>query len=134
MGAIEFQPPAPPPPPPPGAVPDTTAPTVTIAGLKSKLTLKQLLKGAALTLTPNEAASLDVTLAGSATRASVARTFNLALAHQALPLAAGGRKVKLKPSRKLLSGARKFKVRVTIVATDRAGNARTITKTIAITR
>jgi hypothetical protein len=133
MGAIEFQPPIVSPP-PPTPLPDTTAPTLTVRGLKSKLTLKQLLKGASLTLTPSEPASLDVTMTGAATKATLARAFNLALAHKALPLAAGARKVKLQPSRKLIGTARKFTVRVVIVATDRAGNARRITKTIAIKR
>ncbi|MCW3066192.1 MAG: hypothetical protein JWN32_3364 [Solirubrobacterales bacterium] len=133
MGAIEFQPPIVSPP-PPAPLPDTTAPTVTLRGLKSKLTLKQLLKGASVTITPDEPASLDVTLAGAATTATLARAFNLALAHKALPLAAGARKVTLRPSRKLVGTARKFKVRVVIVATDRAGNTRRITKRIAIKR
>jgi hypothetical protein len=136
MGAIEFRPPAtnPPPPPPPVATRDTTPPTVAIAGLKSKLTLKQFLKGVSFSLTASEPASLDVTLAGAATKATIARAFNLTLAHKAMPLATGARKVTLKPGRKLLGTARKFKVRVTIVATDAAGNRTSLTKTIAIKR
>jgi hypothetical protein len=116
---------------PPPAGPDTTAPTVKITGLKSKLKLKAFLKGVTATLTPDESSSLAVDLLGSATRASIARSYNVTLASKSYGLG-GVRKLKLKPSKKLVGKAKKFTVRLRVVATDAAGNRRTVTKTIRV--
>jgi hypothetical protein len=115
------------------AAPDTTAPTLKISGLKSKLKLKSFLKAVSATVTPSESSSLAVDLLASARKASIAKAYNLVLATKSYGRA-GKRKIKLKPSRKLVGKARKFTVRLRIVATDAAGNRRTVTKTIKVSR
>jgi hypothetical protein len=111
--------------------PDTTAPTLKITGLKSKLKLKAFLKGVTATLTPSESSSLAIDLLASATRVSLARSYNLTLASKSYGLG-GARKLKLKPSKTLVGKARRFTVRLRVTATDAAGNRRTVTKTIRV--
>jgi hypothetical protein len=113
------------------SVPDTTAPTVKVTGLNSKLRLQAFLKAVSATLTPSEPSSLTVDLLASATRVSLAKSYNLVLATKSYGLG-GARKLKLKPSKKLVGKAKKFTVRLRVVATDAAGNRRTVTKTIKI--
>jgi hypothetical protein len=127
--AVTPQAPAPAPAPVPVPVPsivDTQPPTVKITGLKRKLTRKALINGLKLTLKPSERASLAVTL--------------LATKRSAKPLAAKAyglgltRKLTLKPKRSRVGTAKRFSVRLRIVATDAAGNRGTTTKQIRITR
>ena len=126
-------PPAPPAPPPtPAAPPDTALPTVAVTGLKSKLQLKSFLKGITATLTPSESVSLTIQLVASTKKATIAKTYNLALATKSYGPSAGARKLKLKPNKKLIARARKFSVQLKILAIDAAGNARTLTRTIKV--
>jgi hypothetical protein len=117
----------------PPAAPDTTAPTAVLAAPKSR-TLKQLLKGVTATGTPTEPASLEFTLLATARSATAAAADNLVLARKFLPLGAGARSVKLKPSKQLVARQRKsFKVRVQVIATDAAGNRSTpVKRTVSV--
>jgi hypothetical protein len=111
--------------------PDTIAPTLKITKLKSKLKLKSFLKGVTATVTASESASLSVDVLASARRITIARAYNVVLASKNYGRATT-RKVKVKPSRKLVGHAKKFTVRVRFTATDAAGNHRTVTKTIKV--
>jgi hypothetical protein len=125
MGAFEFQP-------PPPVVADTKAPTFTTKKLPKKLKLKQLVAGFSFTVTPSEASSFDATLAGAARTVTLARSYNVTLAHKKLGVATGTRRITLKANKKLLGLSRKFSVRLTLVATDRAGNKRTLRRTLKV--
>ena len=70
--------------------------------------------------------------AGFASKFSHAKAYSLVLAHSARRLGPGTRAVKLKPSRRLIGKAKRFKLRLVVVATDAAGNRRTTTKTISV--
>jgi hypothetical protein len=112
--------------------PDTTPPTVKVSKLASKLTRKAFLKGVSATITPNEPSSLEVTLLATARAATISRAANLTLATKTF--AAGGtRKVTLKPDRGLIGHARRFSALLRVMATDAAGNRRTVTTTIRVT-
>ncbi len=111
--------------------PDTTPPRLTISKLAGTLKLKAFLKGVSATITPNEPSSLDVALLASARAATISRAFNLTLASKTFGRG-GTRKVTLKPNRRLIGHARKFSVILRVIATDRAGNRRAVTKTIQI--
>jgi hypothetical protein len=128
IGAVELQQP----PPLPPVVPDTTPPTFKTSKLPKKLTLKRLLAGITFTVVPSEPASIDATLAGSASSVKLAKNFNLTLAHRKLGLAAGKRRVTLKVRKKLLGHSRRFSLQLTLVATDAAGNKRTLKRTIKV--
>ena len=128
MGAVEAQ--IPPPVSPPAK--DTTAPSLKTSKLPKKLTLKRLLAGITFTVVPSEAASIDATLAGSASSVKLAKNYNLTLAHRKLGLAAGKRRVTLKVRKKLLGHSRRFSLQLTLVATDSAGNKRTLRRTIKV--
>jgi hypothetical protein len=123
------------PPPTPPTPPDVTAPTTTLASIKSSMTLAAFKKGIKVTATPNEAAALDFMLEGTATTVRLRlAAFELALATRALPLAAGPRTVTLKPKSKLVGRPRKaFKVRIRVTATDAAGNRKAVVKTVKVT-
>jgi fibronectin type III domain protein/Kelch motif protein len=123
--------PVPLPAPPPGAGPlpaplrpaaDRTAPTVRITGLPSRLTRSAFLRGRRVTLTPSEPARLVVTLVGPRNRTLLRRTFARSRT---------ARKVAL-PSRMPVGPTRRFSVQLRIVATDAAGNRRTIRRTVRV--
>jgi hypothetical protein len=114
--------------------PDLTAPAVVIGKVPKKLTRAKFLKGLKVAVTPSEAASLDVSLLGTTSRAVLARAGDVTLASQSLPLKAGARTIKLKPKRKLLAGAkRRFTARLQVVATDAAGNRTPVTRRVVVT-
>ena len=127
---------APPPPPPPPAPPaaDSSAPTVSLASVPRSMKLARFLRGLTFAVTPSEAASIEASLLGSARRATVAKAYNLTLATRPLRRAAGRRSVRLKPNRRLVGRARRFTVQVRVLATDAAGNRRTVTRTIKVSR
>jgi hypothetical protein len=128
MGAVEFQfvPPVPPP------APDTTPPTLKTSKLPKTLKFKRLLAGLSFTVTPSEPSAITATLAGAASSVKLAKNYNLTLAHKSLRLAPGRRRITLKVKRKLLGKSRKFTLKLTVVATDAAGNKRTLTHTIKV--
>ncbi len=112
--------------------PDTKGPQVDVEGAKKKLELAKLLRGLRLTLTPDEAASYEVSLLGSARSVEIKKN-EVVLAEKSLALAAGERKLKLKPARKLLKETPdRFKVQLLVEATDGAGNSKTVRKSIKV--
>ncbi len=115
--------------------PDTKAPQVQVDGAKRKIELRKLLRGLELTLTPDEAASYEVSLVGSARSVEIARKRgDVILAEKALARANGERELTLKPKRKLLEETpNRFKVELRVEATDGAGNSDTVRKTIKVT-
>ena len=114
--------------------PDTTAPTVTISSLTTKFKLAKFLKGVSFKVTPSEASSLVAELVVKAKGATVSKAGDLILARSSLKLASGKRSLKLKPSKKLVGGKKKFTVTVRVTATDAAGNDKVATKKVTVTR
>ena len=114
--------------------PDTKAPRVQVDA-KRKIELRKLRRGLKLTLTPDEAASYEVSLVGSARSVEIARKRgDVILAERALARADGERELTLKPKRKLLRETpNRFKVELRVEATDGAGNSDTVRKTIKVT-
>jgi hypothetical protein len=113
---------------------DTTAPTIKVSKLKTKLKLKSFLSGLTASITPSEDASLSITLLASVKKATIARAYNLTLGSKSYGRSGSTRKIKVKPSKKLVGKAKKFTVRVKIVATDASGNARTVNKTVHVSK
>ena len=113
---------------------DTTAPSVTFRGLPPKITRAALLKrGLRFTVTASEASALEADLLVNARSAVIAAASpNLSVARQTLRRAAGTRKLTLKPSRRLLGRAKRFTLTVRVVATDVAGNRRTVTRSVKV--
>jgi hypothetical protein len=113
--------------------PDRTPPTLKVSA-SSSTTFAKFLKGVKVTVTPNEPAKLEIALAGTISSARIS-AYNTTLASKTLPLAGGGRSVTLKPSRKLVGKPRKnVKVRITVTATDAAGNRVTANRTLMVKR
>jgi hypothetical protein len=123
-------PPAPPPPAPPA--PDRSSPTIALSGVPSSTTLSKFLAGFKLSVTPSEPATVEVTLQGTTTKATIA-AYELTLFSRTLVLAAGKRTLAIKPNAKLVGKPPKsVKVRLRIVAVDAAGNRRTSDSTITV--
>jgi hypothetical protein len=114
--------------------PDTRAPRVAVEGAKRKVALRALLRGLKLTLSADEAASYDVTLAAKARSVEIARKRgDVILAEKSLARTDGERKLKLKPKRKLLKETpNRFKVELRVEATDAAGNSDTVRRSIKV--
>jgi Domain of unknown function (DUF4394) len=112
---------------------DFTAPTAAVTATRA-ISLAALLKsGLKVRVAPNEPARLELSLLGTATRANLRAAVNLTLVSRTLRIAAGARTVRLTPSRRLVGSPRTaFKIRVRIVASDAAGNRRTIDKTVTV--
>jgi uncharacterized repeat protein (TIGR01451 family) len=113
------------------------APIVTIRGLPATIRLKTLMKkGLTFTESANEATAFANNLLGRVQSASLSRVlasgFNLTLAHSSLALATTARTVKLKPNRRLIGRARKFRLELTVTATDASANSTTLTRTIRV--
>jgi hypothetical protein len=112
--------------------PDTTKATITISRASGRVKRAAFLKGVSARISGNEPVSLEVTLLGKASSASVARTGDVVLAEKKFALSASARSVKLKPKRSLVGRRKRFSVRLQVVATDAAGNRSTKTKTIRV--
>jgi hypothetical protein len=121
--------------PPPAPPADTTRPTVTLRGAPQSIRKRALLRsGIRLRLTPSEAASFRVALLGSVRNVRIARN-ELTLASRSLGQAAGQRTVRLRPARRLLRNTpRRFRLQLVVQATDAAGNAQTVRRTIRVAR
>jgi hypothetical protein len=114
--------------------PDTTRPTVRISRVPRRTTLRSLRRGLRVTLDANEAVAFEVALLATPRPVRIAR-FELTLGRRSLPLGTGARSVRIRPSRRLLrSTARRFTVRLQVVATDAAGNSRTVNRSIRVRR
>ena len=83
-------------------------------------------------LAPSVPAAFELALLGRARSVGLMRAGDVTLADRSLTLAPGARSVKLKPNRRLLGGTRRFTVQLRVVATDAAGNRRTLTRSIRV--
>jgi Ca2+-binding RTX toxin-like protein len=118
---------------PPAPRADTTKPRLTLGAVsKKQLKRKAFLKGLPLSLTCDEACSLDVELRGSARGVRLARAYDVTLAQRSLASGTGARELTLKPNRKLIGKARGLTVQLRVVATDAAGNRTTATKVLRV--
>ena len=125
LRSLTILPPVTPPPVDPGPPPpDTTAPVITLHRVPSRLTLRRFLRGVVARVTSTEAVSLQAALIGRARTARITRAGDLVLAERRVGMSAAARRVRLKPSRRLVARTRRFTVRLRVVATDAAGNAR----------
>jgi hypothetical protein len=107
----------------PAAPADTTRPTLRLGPLPSRLTLREFRKGVRVRVTPSEPVTLDTTLA-AVPRTVFERTTTLRRAQTLV----------LKPSARFLgTPVGTFRVRVRLVATDRAANRTTLQRTITVT-
>jgi hypothetical protein len=121
-------------PPLPVTPPDTTAPSLALSRVPKRITRRRLLRGLRVTVTPSEPAALLAELQGRARGATIALAYNLTLVRRKLPLQAGKRRLVLRPNRKLVGRSRRFSVRLSLVATDAAGNRRELRRTIRVRR
>ncbi len=110
------------------------APKLTLTGLKTKLKLSAFLKGVTFTAAPDRTASLQVTLLGSVSRATIARAYPLVLATKTFGSSAKKRTLTIVPAKKLVGRPRKAGARLVIVATGATGRQSTITKQLTVTR
>jgi hypothetical protein len=124
----------PPPAPPPPPLPDRLAPSLRLTGVPASIGRGALLsRGVKVAVTPSEPVALACVLLGTIAKAQLRAIDNLTLARRTLPLRPGRRSVTLKPRRALVGRVTKtVKVRLRIVATDAAGNRRTVTRTIKV--
>jgi hypothetical protein len=114
----------------PGTQADKTPPRLRILTRRS-VKLKALKKGLVAAANSNEAASLRFELLAPAK--PKAKTFKRQVARRSLPMGgAGTRATLLKPKAKKLPKAKKFKLRIRVTATDRAGNRSVATKLIRV--
>lgn len=121
--------------PPPPAPVDTTAPRT-----KPRTVSASIAKGVSLRLASNEAGTAKLTLSvGTATarRTKLDRKAKgpVKIGTRTAKLATGSVKVKVNltaKARKALRAVRKLKAKLTVVATDAAGNSRTTTLTVVL--
>jgi hypothetical protein len=107
---------------------------VTVATRRTIRLRALLRRGLLVRLTPDEPASFRVTLRGSVRRVRIARN-ELTLRSRSLPAAAGERRLRLRPPRRLLRDTpRRFRLQLVVQATDAAGNSRTLRRTIRVRR
>jgi hypothetical protein len=111
---------------------DRTRPRVTLAGVPRTMSRARFLRGVRASVNTNEAASLQVTLLASARRAVISRVYGLQLGRKTYASARGTRSVRARPSRRLVGSARRFSVLLRVLAIDRAGNRRTVNRTIRV--
>jgi streptogramin lyase len=111
---------------------DTVNPTLTLTGPPARTTQSAFRAGPKVTVTPSEPVTLDVTLAVKPKGATVAAADTLLLFDRTIS-ASRATAITLKPSVKYLGRPKKaFTAVLRIVATDRAGNRATLTRTIAV--
>jgi hypothetical protein len=113
-----------------GTPTDRTTPQLTFVKPPSKVKRAALLTGLTLTLATDERATIDAALVGKAKKVTLAGVGEVTIAEASLKLGTGQRKLRLKPSKKLLGRAKKLTVVVT--ATDAAGNQRTVRRTLKV--
>lgn len=115
---------------------DTKRPSLRITGLPKRASLASLRKGFTIRVRPDEPITLDATLRTKVRRATIARVaFPFALFERTTKVGTRGTTLRIRPDRKQLGSPKKaFTVRVRLVATDRAGNRRTVQRTVSIRR
>ena len=111
---------------------DTTSPRITLGALASRTPQATFRKGLSVRVTPSEPVTLDVTLAAKPRSVTIAAADELLLFDRTFT-AAGATTLAVKPSAKTLGRPKKtFRVTLRVVATDRAANRTTITRTITV--
>jgi hypothetical protein len=114
---------------------DDLAPRLTLGLLPRTVTRAALLrKGLKLDITANEAVSLDVQLLGRPRFLRGARSGDVVLTHTKLALGSGKRTLKLKVLRTLRRHFTRHpaQVRVSVLATDAAGNRTRVMKLLTV--
>jgi hypothetical protein len=116
------------------AVPiDVKAASLQLARVPKSIGAKRFRKGFSITVTPDEAVSLDVQLLGRPVSGALASAFDLRLFGRNLPRASTPRTIKVKPKGRLLGPlSKKIKVQLKVTAVDAAGNSSTATRRIAV--
>ncbi len=113
--------------------PDTSPPSLHLAGVPTAINAKRFRKGFTIVVTPDESAALDVELLGKALPGALASALDLRLFSRSLADSAIPRKVKVKPKSRLVGKIRhKLKVKLEVVATDAAGNRSTRSRSIVV--
>jgi hypothetical protein len=118
--------------------PDRTAPTCKLTGVKKRYKPKAFVrKGVTATVACDEPSSLlsqlVVRVRSINGRAHLARVGELVLGEKSTRLGTGKRKVKLKPSKKLIKSlGRRYKLSVVVTATDGSMNSRKVSKKISV--
>jgi hypothetical protein len=100
-------------------------------GAEAEAERKAFRKGVRFRVTPSEPARLSIRLLGS--KRSKRPRYTVRLSSKSFALGRE-RKLTLKPKRSRMSRAPKFTVRLQIVATDAAGNRRTVRRTLKVSR
>jgi hypothetical protein len=122
----------------PPSQPDTNDPQLTVKGVGKKLQPKQFAKGLRLRVTTDEPATIEARLVATTRRVEldsgeVRRVkADVLLAEKALGLAAGERKLRLKPKQRVIRGADELKAKLRVTATDAAGNRTVLRKQISV--
>ncbi|MGH2961334.1 MAG: hypothetical protein ACRDL3_03940 [Solirubrobacterales bacterium] len=113
---------------------DRAAPELDLSGVKKKLNSKKFLKGVRFNVEPNEESQIDVALVAKAKKAQLSASANgdVVLDSESFDFSTEARDGRLKPRKRLLGKAKKFKARVEVEAIDRAGNKGTETQTIKV--
>jgi Domain of unknown function (DUF4394) len=124
--------------PPPSGCPspappaDVTDPTIRLRGVPSRVTRARFFNGITARISSGEAVRLEVALLGRARAVRIVRVGDVVFAERSLRLSAATRRVKLKPRRRLVGRAKRFTVRLRVLATDAAGNRRTVVRKIRV--
>ena len=116
----------------PAAEADRKAPALALTGVPKSMKLRTFLKGVPATVTCDEPCSVDADLLGSARSVRLAASFNLTLGTKSLGLGGGARKLKIKPSKRLVGKAKKLTVQLRVTATDASGNRTRKTQTLKV--
>ena len=111
--------------------PDRTKPKLALKA-RGKLKLAAFLRGVAAKIQVDEPSRLEVDLLARARSAHVFAAQNLILASRQLKSVSGKRLVRLKPNRKLLGGAKRFRVALRVSAVDAAGSESVQQRTIRV--
>jgi hypothetical protein len=117
---------------------DTKAPSCKLSKLDTKETRKQFFKGLSFRVRCNERAKLAATAFAHVRRVShggfvTSRVGDIVLGTKSAKLGTGTRKLKIKPSKAFRKAlGKRFKIRISVVGTDAAGNRRTLTRSVRV--
>lgn len=107
-------------------------PKLRLIGLARSMPLARFIGGVEFAVKPNKAVKLHIELLGRAGRATIAMVTNLWLAGEDTRMSSRVREIRLVPERNLVGQPRNAKVEVVIVATDKAGRRRTVSRWITV--
>jgi hypothetical protein len=118
---------------PTGSALDQPAPVLALTRVAKTLKRKDFLaKGVGGSASCDMPCTVDVELFGTAKSVRLAAGYNVAIGSRSLPLGAGLRKFSVKPSKKLVGGARKLTVQLRVTATSAAGKRTREVRTIKV--